>query len=95
MDNYRKKLYVGNINFRTEPDSLKAFIESHGFDVEEILIITDKVTTRSKGFGFVTLKDENDLETAVGVLNQMSLDGRSLKVNVATPPEPRQRVQSI
>jgi cold-inducible RNA-binding protein len=78
-----KKIFVGNLSFQTtENDITDAF--AHCGAVEAVSIITDRDTGRSKGFGFVTMSDE-DAEKAIAQLNGSQLDGRALTVNEARP----------
>ena len=78
-----KKLFVGNLSFHTtENDVTDAF--AHVGEVEAVSIITDRDTGRSKGFGFVTMSEE-DADKAIGKLNGSQLDGRALTVNEAKP----------
>jgi cold-inducible RNA-binding protein len=78
-----KKLFVGNLSFQTtENDITDAF--AHVGAVEAVSIITDRDTGRSKGFGFVTMSEE-DADKAIGKLNGSQLDGRALTVNEAKP----------
>jgi RNA recognition motif-containing protein len=78
-----KKLFVGNLSFQTtENDVNEAF--AHCGAVEAVSIITDRDTGRSKGFGFVTMSDE-DADKAIAKLNGSQLDGRALTVNEARP----------
>ncbi|HYR83088.1 MAG TPA: RNA-binding protein [Terriglobia bacterium] len=78
-----KKLFVGNLSFQTtENDVTDAF--AHCGTVEAVSIITDRETGRSKGFGFVTMSEE-DADKAIGQLNGSQLDGRALTVNEAKP----------
>jgi cold-inducible RNA-binding protein len=78
-----KKLFVGNLSFQmTEDDVSSAF--SHCGTVEAVSIITDRDTGRSKGFGFVTMSEE-DADKAIAQLNGSQLDGRALTVNEAKP----------
>jgi cold-inducible RNA-binding protein len=78
-----KKLFVGNLSFQTtENDVTDAF--AHVGAVEAVSIITDRDTGRSKGFGFVTMSEE-DADKAIGTLNGSQLNGRALTVNEAKP----------
>jgi cold-inducible RNA-binding protein len=78
-----KKLFVGNLSFQTtENDLTDAF--AHVGAVEAVSIITDRDTGRSKGFGFVTMSEE-DADKAIGTLNGSQLNGRALTVNEAKP----------
>jgi cold-inducible RNA-binding protein len=76
-------MFVGNLSFQTtENDVTDAF--AHFGAVEAVSIITDRDTGRSKGFGFVTMSEE-DADKAIGKLNGSQLDGRALTVNEAKP----------
>lgn len=91
MDSSRKKLYVGNLNFKTKEEVVESLFLSNNFDIEEVLIIKDKVSGRSKGFAFVVLSDESRLDDAIVTLNGTVVDGRQVKVSIAKPPVPRDK----
>jgi RNA recognition motif-containing protein len=74
-------IYVGNLNFRTSEDDLRAHFEQHGA-VESAKIICDEMK-RSKGFGFVTMSNYQEAKAALAALDGKELDGRTLKVNEA------------
>ena len=78
-----KKIYVGNLSFRTTEEELTTLFEQVGA-VESVSIITDRDTGRSKGFGFVSMSDD-DAEKAIGQLNGKDFGGRALTVNEARP----------
>ena len=80
------KLFVGGISWNTTEDGLKEYFSQIG-EVEEVKIITDRMTGKSKGFGFVTYKNEEDAMKAIETLDGKELDGRSLKVAKARPQE--------
>lgn len=81
------KLYVGSLNYRTRDNELRDFFAEKG-DVAEAIVIMDKMTDRSRGFGFVTMGSEADMEAALELDNQ-ELDGRRIKVNKAQRRENR------
>ena len=83
------KLYVGNLSYGLTEDSLKEVFEKIGA-VTSSLIIKDKFSGRSKGFGFVEMSDE-DGNKAIAELNQSELDGRKIIVSEARPQEERPR----
>ncbi len=83
-----KKLYVGGISYGTSEDALKAHFAQAG-TVESASIIMDKMTGRSKGFGFVQMTTDADADNAINMFNGKPLDGRNLTVNEARPMEPR------
>ncbi len=78
------KIFVGNMNFRTTEDDLRAAFEAHG-EVEEVAVITDRETGRPRGFAFVTMPNDGEAQTAIEALNGQDLDGRTLNVNEARP----------
>lgn len=82
------KLFVGGLSFNTTENSLQDAFAAHG-TVNEVNLITDKMTGKSKGFGFVTMSSEQEAQSAIDSLNGKSLDGRNLTVNIARPREER------
>jgi len=82
------KLYVGNLSYDTTEDKLKELFGQHG-QVQDVVIIKDKLSGRSKGFGFVELSDSSEAQKAIDALNGTELDGRELRVNVARPKTER------
>lgn len=78
-----KKIYVGNLPFRATEEELTSLFEEIGA-VESVSIITDRDTGRSKGFGFVSMNDD-DAEKAIAALNGKEFAGRALTVNEARP----------
>ena len=83
-----KKLYVGGLSYNTTEATLKDTFAAVGA-VETAVIIMDKMTNRSKGFGFVEMATEEDAKKAIETINGTDLDGRTLTVNEAKPMEPR------
>lgn len=81
------KVYVGNLPFSIDEEGLKKLFESYG-ETEEVVLIKDKFSGRSKGFGFVTFKDEESAKKAISEMNDKEVDGRNLKVNEAKPFNP-------
>lgn len=79
-----KKLYVGGISYNSTEDSLKDFFSQAG-TVESATIITDKMTGRSKGFGFVEMSTDEEAQNAIATLNGKELDGRTLNISEARP----------
>lgn len=76
------KIYVGNLSFDTTEDNLRSTFAEHG-NVEEVAIITDRDTGRSRGFAFVTMSEDSAAQAAIEGLNGKDLDGRTLNVNEA------------
>ena len=83
-----KKLYVGGISYSTSDAALKDAFAQVG-EVTSATIIMDKMTGRSKGFGFVEMANDADADKAIEKWNGQELDGRKLTVNEARPIEPR------
>ena len=81
-------IYVGNLAFTTTDHDLRQLFEPYGA-VDEIRVITDRDTGRSKGFGFVEMPDSTPAKTAMARLQGTELAGRALTVNEAKPREPR------
>jgi len=82
--NASNKLYVGNLSYNTKDNDLQEFFTQAG-DVVEAIIIQDRMTDRSRGFGFVTMGSEADMDKALE-LNGQELDGRQLRINKAERP---------
>lgn len=86
--NMAKKLYVGGISYNTSEDALKDYFSQAG-TVESATIITDKISGRSKGFGFVEMSNDEEAEKAIEMFNAKEFEGRNLTVNEARPKEDR------
>jgi len=82
------KLYVGNLSFSTTDGELREAFSSFG-NVESASIINDRETGRSKGFGFIEMKNDDEAKAAIAGLNGTQLGDRTLKVNEARPKEDR------
>ena len=82
------KLYVGGISYNSTEDSLKAAFEQAG-TVVSASIITDRMTGRSRGFGFVEMGSPEEAEKAIEMWHDKELDGRRLTVNEARPMKER------
>ena len=85
-----KKLYVGNLSWDTTDDALNQAFSKAG-TVESAVVIKDKMSGRSKGFGFVEMATEEEAQKAAEVYNGKELDGRAIVVNEARPMEERPR----
>ncbi|MEI7613883.1 MAG: RNA-binding protein [Betaproteobacteria bacterium] len=82
------KLYVGNLSYTVNKNDLEEMFAPHG-TVTSAQVITDRETQRSKGFAFVEMSSEQEVQAAIAALNGKSIDGRALTVNEARPQEPR------
>lgn len=78
------KLYVGGLPYSTTEDELLELFSAHG-TVDSARVITDRMTGRSKGFGFVEMSTLEEAEAAAEALNGSQLGGRNLVVNEAKP----------
>jgi RNA recognition motif-containing protein len=86
-----KKLFIGGLSWNTTEHDLRQSFEKFGH-VEDAIIITDRETGRSRGFGFVTFSDEAAAMESISMLNGTELDGRTINVNEAE--ERRQRTHN-
>ena len=78
------KIFVGNMSFGTDENTLRDLFSQHG-EVGEVTIVTDRDTGRPRGFAFVTMPDGAQAQAAIDALNGQQLDGRALSVNEARP----------
>ncbi len=83
-----KKLFVGGLSYNTTEDALREAFSQAG-TVESATVIMDKMSGRSKGFGFVEMSSDEEADSAIQMLNGKNLDGRAITVNEARPQEPR------
>ncbi len=83
------KLYVGGIPYSSTKEDLKNHFGSAG-EVVESIIIMDKMSNRSKGFGFVEMANKEDAEKAISMFHDKDFMGRKLTVNLARPTEARE-----
>lgn len=77
-----KKIYVGNMNYKTDEETLKREFEAFG-EVLSAKIVVDQMSRRSKGFAFVEMANDSEAMNAINALNGKEVDGRPLKVNEA------------
>ncbi|MDD5032763.1 MAG: RNA-binding protein [Candidatus Pacebacteria bacterium] len=83
-----KKLYVGSLSYGTTDDTLRDGFSQAG-NVESAVVITDKMTGRSKGFGFVEMSTDEEAQKAIELFNGKEFDGRTINVSEARPMEAR------
>ena len=81
-------IYVSNLSFAVQDEDLRSYFAEYG-EVTSAKVIMDKFTNRSKGFGFVEMSDEAAGQKAIAELDGATVDGRTIKVNVARPREER------
>ncbi len=83
-----KKLYVGNLSYEVSSSDLEQLFSAHG-TVDSAEVISDRMTGRSKGFGFVEMSSDQEAQAAISALNGKDHGGRALTVNEAKPRENR------
>ena len=83
-----KKIFVGGLSYETTDATLKETFSQAG-TVESATVITDKMSGRSKGFGFVEMSTEEEAKKAIETLNGKEIDGKNVTVNEARPMEAR------
>ncbi|KAH6640641.1 hypothetical protein F5144DRAFT_561171 [Chaetomium tenue] len=76
------KVYVGNLSWNTTDDSLRSAFSNFG-EVVDSIVMKDRETGRSRGFGFVTFSSTDEANAAIEGLNEQDLDGRNIRVNMA------------
>jgi len=81
-----QKLFVGNLPHSITDSGLTDFVVQAGFQVASAVVIRDRMTGESRGFGFVELAETEDVARAIQGLNGQTLEGRRLTVNEARPP---------
>ncbi len=82
------KLYVGNLPYGVNDDALRDMFSAYG-NILSASIIFDRMSGRSKGFGFVELEDDGEAQKAISEMNEKELEGRNMVVSVARPREER------
>ncbi len=82
-----KRIYVGNLPFKTTEDEVRQMFEAYGA-VQSVNLISDRETGQPRGFGFVEM-DDSAADAAVDALNETPMGGRTLKVNEARPRQDR------
>lgn len=83
-----KKIYVGNLAFSVTDDELQQAFASFG-NVASARVVIDKMSGRSKGFGFVEIEDDGAADEAINKMNGQTIAGRAVRVSEAKPQEPR------
>ena len=83
------RLYIGNLNFDTTEDTLRAALTEGGRTVKDIHMVADRETGRPRGFAFAEMATEEEAQQAIEALDGHALDGRNLRVNEAQERRPR------
>ncbi len=84
----QNKLFVGNLPWSINTDQLREMFAEAG-EISDAIVLSDKFTGRSKGFGFVTFVNDEDAEKAIEMFNDKEVDGRNIIVNKARPKTER------
>jgi len=87
-------IYVSNLSFAVQDEDLREFFAEYG-EVSSVKVIMDKFTNRSRGFAFVEMPDETAAQKAIQELDGATVDGRTIKVNVARPKEKNSNSRSF
>lgn len=83
------RIYVGNLPFSVDADQLRSLFEEGGRQVQDVKIVTDRITGRPRGFAFVDMDSSEEAEAAITALNGRDMGGRTLTVSMAREREPR------
>lgn len=83
-----KKIYVGNLNFQTDEDTLRSSFSQFG-QVDTVDIVRDRDSGQPRGFAFVEMSNDSEADSAIAGLNGQQVDGRALTVNEARPKADR------
>jgi RNA recognition motif-containing protein len=81
------KIYVGNLSYATTEDALRTKFQEHG-TVDEVTIVVDRFTGRSRGFAFVSMPNSAEANAAIAAINGQEIDDRTLSVNEARSKTP-------
>lgn len=84
------KIFVGNLAWEVRDDKLREIFSQYG-EITDAVVIIDRRTNRSKGFGFVTFATPEAAQAAIEAMQGQEVDGRSIVVNIARPREERPR----
>ena len=80
------KLYIGSLSYSSTDESLREYFAKIG-EVSSASVVMDKMTNRSRGFGFVEMANDEDAKRAISELDNTELDGRAIRVSEARPRE--------
>ncbi len=84
------QIYVGNMSYQTTEEDINSLFSEFG-EVSKVTLIADRETGRAKGFGFVTMNDDEAANKAIEALNEKEFSGRTLRINEAKPREEKPR----
>ncbi len=83
------RLYIGNLSWDTNEDSLQAALSEDGRTVKDIHMVMDRETGRPRGFAFAEMGNDSEAQATIEALNGTTIDGRELTVNEARERQPR------
>jgi len=78
------RVFVGNLPYGSSTPELKAFVEEHGYTVKDAIVMVDRMTGRSRGFGFVTFSSTEEANKAIQELSGQDFGGRAIRLDMAT-----------
>ncbi|MEM1447587.1 MAG: RNA-binding protein [Planctomycetota bacterium] len=84
-----KRLFVGNLSYDTDNDSLRAAFAEDGRTVTDVHVMMDRDSGQPRGFGFVEMGSDDEAQQAIQALDGQVLDGRNIRVDVAQERRPR------
>ncbi|MBN2483279.1 MAG: RNA-binding protein [Candidatus Omnitrophica bacterium] len=83
------KIYIGNLDFGMSEEDLRNVMAEKGLNPKDVKVIKDKMSGRSKGFGFAEFENEEETQNAIDTLNGQEINGRAVQVNKARKMQPR------
>ena len=83
-----KRIFVGNLSWGTTEEDLRNAFAAQGFQIQDVHILLDRESGRSRGFGFVEMGSDEEAQSAIEAFNGTELDGRPLRVNEADERRP-------
>jgi RNA recognition motif-containing protein len=86
----KNKLFIGNLDWHASEDDLREALGQHG-NITDLVVIRDRATGRSKGFGFVTFETEEEAQEALAQANGLKVKEREIRLSEAQPMEKRER----
>ncbi len=89
MEGSQYRLYIGNLEYSTTEDDIRQAFADKGVTLQDVRVIKDKYSGRSKGFGFAEVDSEDTIQAAITAMDGQDLKGRNLRVNKAEERKPR------
>lgn len=86
-----KKLYIGNVAYKTKEEALREAFAAYN-SITSVRLITDKFSGQSRGFAFIEFSDDKEAEEAIAAMNDFELDGKKLRISEARPASSNNRM---